>query len=46
MISIVLIDDCHPSGQHKKFRIGNALFGFAYGAELARPQDVDQPVLM
>ena len=46
MIGIVLVDDCHPSGQQKKFRVSNALLAFAYGAELARPQDVDQPVLM
>ena len=46
MIGIVLVDDCHPSGQQKKFRIGNDLLGFAYRAELARPQDVDQPDLM
>jgi hypothetical protein len=46
MIGIVLVDDCHPSGQQKKFRIGNDLLGFAYRAELARSQDVDRAVLM
>jgi len=32
MIGSVLVDDCYPSGQQKKFRVSNALLGFAYGA--------------